>query len=638
MVRRLASLLLGLAALFSARGQDLPARAPSGEAADSLLRGNLTSISFDKFLNTSQWNGILSYAASRGEYSAVLKESFSSTVLRTDLFHITDQQRLDLELMRRLADRLQAVARVGSFIVSDNQSIGISNVSSNALYGGIAYEPFSGVRISPLVGVRMENQVGQRDHGASYLVDLATEGLEINGYRTLLDGRFQYDALAPRTVESRNVDFAAEKYFFEQTRNKLQVSYYRNRRDFYSPADDVIRRQFGVANNIETRSEDAFGLVDSLDYDLGSGLLMTLQGNLLSRSIDRETRYRSYSEEPPAPNTTIGELRLGGGMQLRYRDGRSFDGSAQMTFEERDEEHKLQPDDSLLEASVNSLTRLEERKNNQAQRTSLASSLTYRLSRSHTISLSGSTSLLRYDTPSAENDDDRDELWYIVSLTTTHAISRFLTLRLSADANLTHVVYLRSTRSADNTWNRIFRLSPRLDFAPSPRLRTINTFEVLANYTAYDFEYPSSPIRSYAFRQFGVTDSSTVDITRRVGIEFFGQLRYYERGELQWDAFTERPVNYFEDRAYTASLRYRFSPRLLFSVGIRYFSQSRYGYSGSEKVLEEYLRSQGPITFIRWSVASRTDVSVRGWYERQSQTGNPDHGITNVTMLLTLHI
>ncbi|HTK80708.1 MAG TPA: hypothetical protein VL633_00300 [Bacteroidota bacterium] len=615
--------------------QELPERvAPS--KSDSIRSGNLASISLDKFLNTYLWNGNAIVNAAMDQYSLSLRESFTSTVIRTEQIRITDQQRLDVSLMRKLSDKLQVVGQATSFIVSDNRSIGISNVSSNGFYGGVEYRPISALAITPLIGVRLENQVDQPDRGVSYLLNLASDDLEYEGYHTQLAGRWQYDNLAPRTVENRNLSVTAVKYFFEETRNKLVVNYYRNRRDFYSPADSTVRQQFQVANNIEARSEDAFSVVDSLDYNVGEKLLLTFQGNVYNRDIDRETRYRTYSAGTQAPNTTIGELRIGGGMQLRYRDRKKADAVVEFTFQERDENHRLQPDDSL--PNVTNLTRLEERKNNQSRRTSLASAIAYQVSRSNLISVSGSVNLLRYDTPSTENDDDRDELWYIVNLTTIHTINQYLTLRLSADANLTHLVYLASTRSADNTWNRILRLSPRVEYVPSGAFRTVNTFEVLANYTAYDFEYPSSPVRSYAFRQFGVIDSSGIDLTRKFGIEFFAQLRFYERGELRWDAFTERPLNYFEDRTYTGALRYRLNTSLLFSLGIRFFSQARFGYSGSERVLEQYTRSIGPVTSIGWVVATRSELSLHGWYEYQTQTGVSARGITNMTMLLTLHI
>ena len=254
------------------------------------------------------------------------------------------------------------------------------------------------------------------------------------------------------------------------------------------------------------------------------------------------------------------------------------------------------------------------------------------------LSLTASTSLLRYDTPRADNDDDRDELAYILSCSYYSRFSRHLTMRIFIDANLAHLVYLESTRSADNTWNRILRLSPRLEYIPSDAVTSVNTFEVLANYTSYDFEYPSSPIRSFVFRQFGFNDSTAIDLTGRLGIDLYGVLKLYERGELQWAEFQERPVTYFDERTIMGSFRYRFPGGLLFSVGIRYFNQSRFAYAGSERTLDQRLRSIGPVTAIEWLIGNRTSYSLKGWYEDQLQTGAPNRGFVTMTMSLAVHL
>jgi len=96
--------------------------------------------------------------------------------------------------------------------------------------------------------------------------------------------------------------------------------------------------------------------------------------------------------------------------------------------------------------------------------------------------------------------------------------------------NLSHLVYLSPQRSADNTWNRIFRLSPRFAYKPSEKFFSFNTFEVLANYTTYDFEFISASVRSYVFRQFAFIDSTEVGISNRFSLGWYHYLRFYERG------------------------------------------------------------------------------------------------------------
>ena len=618
-------------------GGELSHRPETG--ADTLPRANYSAVVFDKFLNTYHWTGILSLAETSGPVAVRLHEQFLSTLIRADRDYIKDEQSFDLSLKDRWSTSLRGSAEVTSFILADDRGIGISNASSHAAYAGLETEPFAHLFIEPLAGYRIDNQIDQKDRGASYLLRLSLDTMELGGYRTALGGRFQFDQLLPRQLETHAAAISLDKVFFERTRNSLRMLFTRNQRDFYTVTDSSVIREYGVARNIERRAENAFAVSDLLDYNVGSRLLFSFGGNILTRGIGRSTRYQVVSGgRTNTFSTSIGEFRIDGSVQARYSFSSSASAAGQFLYQERDENHAVEADDRILPSVADSASRFEQRKNNHSRRLSLGGVLEVALSPSDSLALSGSTTLLRYDTPSLENDDDRDELWDIIGLTFSHRFSGSLSIWLNADANLTHLVYLLASRSADNTWNRVFRLSPRLDFRPSGSFFTSNAFEVLANYTVYDYEYPSSLIRSFVFRQFSFADSTTIDLTRRFGIEWISNIRFYERGELQWEAFAERPVNYFEDKTYTGSARFRVGDGLLFSCGIRYFSQTRFMFSGSQRVLETFFRSVGPVGTALWHVADRTDLALKGWLEQQSQTNQLDRSYANMTMTFTIRL
>ena len=600
---------------------------------------NIASIMLDKSLNTYHWIGRASFSNVFGPYSLQLSEQFRSTLVRTDRKLITDEQSLELSLRRHLANNLKASGRVSSFILSDNRSIGISNASSHAFYGGIQHFAFHHVTVEPLLGIRFDNQIDQRDRGLSLLMNLFSDSLEFDGYQTELHARLQYDKLDPRRLETHRVLARLDKVFINQTRNSLSVQYNRNRRDFYIPADLAIQQQYNITHNIETRSEDALTLSDSLDYNLGKRTLLTFQGNLFTREINRGTRFKNLTaSRRPILDTEVNELRIEGSAQARYELGNKVSTSFRFAYQERDEKHAVQPEATALQFDLDSLSRIEERKNNHSRRTTLTSNFAVKLSRSHSVSLTTSGSLLQYDTPSLINNDDRDELWYIINLSTFHTFNQHLSASVMADVNLVHLVYLASSRSADNTWNRIFRLTPRLEYTPSNNITTINTFEVLANYTVYDFEFLSLQVRSFSFRQFAFIDSTMIYLTKSTAVEWFSHIRLYERGELRWGSFSERPNNYFEDKTIIGTIRHQVNRGLLFSVGIRFFSQSRFSYVGRERNLEHFLRSIGPITSILWNPGGRVDFLMRGWYEQQSQTNVPKRSYANMTMSLSVYM
>jgi hypothetical protein len=590
---------------------------------------NTASLLFDKLLSNYRWNGALVYRETAGPLAYAIDERFTSTLIKLGRSLITDEQHLSVAARYGLSERLRASAELSSFVLSDDRGIGISNASEYLLVDGITVEP--------LIGFRSDNQIDEHDRGASYLLRATGRDLDYNGYRTQFRGRLQVDRLDPRTIESDSAVVSVRKTFFPESRNAILFRFTRNRRDFYFTPDAAVRSAYGVSHNIESRTENNVLVGDSLEYEVVPGALLTFQGSVLARHIGRETRYRTASDDRLA--TDIDEMRLEGSAEAAFAPGRPLSGMFRFLYQERDERHTARDDPNYdAQVDVDAFTRLEEEKNNHAQRTSLAATMTALVSSRDTIGLAASGTILRYDTQSDENLDDRDELWYILNLSYARRMSRSLTVGISADANLTHLVYLASARSADNTWNRIFRVSPRAVYSPGEAFFSSNRFEVLANYTVYDFEYLSGSTRSFSFRQFAWVDSSELRLTKRFSANWYNYLRFYERGDFRWDEFAERPVNAFEDKTLQGTFSYILREGLLFSVGIRYFSSLRFGYIGSERVLERFFKSVGPTTQIRWTAGPRTDFSVSGWFEHQTMTDQPDHRSANMTMSLYVRI
>ncbi|HLF15398.1 MAG TPA: hypothetical protein VI932_10975 [Bacteroidota bacterium] len=607
-----------------------------GGPADS---SNGARILFDKIFSTYRWQGLLLYGGGTPGFRYDIGQNFRSTLIRTNTNLITDEETFRASFRHGPGDRIEPSAAMSAYVLSDRRGLGLSDVSSYSVHAGAAWRPSGVLTIEPLAGYRADRQSDRTDRGISYLLRMEADTFDYAGYVSGFDGAWEYNRLDPRTIETRRAQLTSRKSFPGDSRNTFELRYYRNRRDFYTPADADVMTEFGVDRNIETRAEDMFSVRDSLLYNVTPGFSLAVNAGVLSRGIGRESKYKSYADPGrPLLNSAVDELTIGGEFIAAWAVSASLDGRFALVLQERSETHQAERDDGYHETAVDSLRRIQERKNSVGKRTSMALALDVRLSPSHRVSVSASGTILRYDTPSILNTDDRDDLWYLASVTSRHRLSRYLSLTLSADASLTHLVYLSSARSADNTWNRILRLSPHATWTPFRFLVTSNRFEVLANYTVYDFDTPGAGVRSFAFRQFALADSTVWSLTKRASVEWNSHVRLYERGNLRWDDFSERPVSYFEDFTHIGTVRYAATPLLIFSLGIRYFSQMRFDYAGNRRVPQQFLRSVGPATGIEWSVSSRTALTVKGWYERQSRTGLPDHGIANVTMSLNVSL
>jgi hypothetical protein len=113
-------------------------------------------------------------------------------------------------------------------------------------------------------------------------------------------------------------------------------------------------------------------------------------------------------------------------------------------------------------------------------------------------------------------------------------------------------------------------------------------------------------------------------------------VKLYERGQLSWREFKERPVNYFDDRTYWGQFRYTPKANLTVAVGFRYFSLTRFRYDVRERVFDNRLVNYGPTCLFEWSMNRDTRLFITGWYEVQAQSGGPSESVSNVAMSIIL--
>ena len=152
-------------------------------------------------------------------------------------------------------------------------------------------------------------------------------------------------------------------------------------------------------------------------------------------------------------------------------------------------------------------------------------------------------------------------------------------------------------------------------FTPYKGLRTVNSFGILANYTVYDFEDLVSTVKSYSFRQFNVKDSTILRFNKWLGMDVYGELKLYERCELNWNAFSERPLNYYEDKIINSELNYFFNKFIVVSAGYRFFEQRRFNYNEGNRVFDTYIRTYGPVAKLNVNVKDNSRIEIVGSYD-----------------------
>ncbi len=603
-------------------------RTASASSRDS----NAASLGFEKNVFTYLWNLNTAYAEKNETYSLFFKDMFSSSVIKRDNQSLRDENNLMLSYSHTLLQPLAFRAETQSFVLSDNQSLGVSNAGIHTAMAGVSYSPWQRINFTPLLGVRFDKQEQHSDKGFSYKFLSSADTLYLSDFRTAYSFRLNESALSPRQFRNNAANVFFQKYFSDDATDSIRFRWQNNRWDFYVPADDSVKKNFGVTSNIRSRSELQLGVQNVLRYIVSKNFSTLITTSIDSRKIANAIRYKNFSVLQNIPfNTSVQELRLEGAFDVRYNDESTL-ALLGISVGERDERHLLETIDGVDKNFQENRTQQEQRLNNTALRTTLRGTLFTHITSLDAFTANGSVNVLRYDTPDSLNTDDRDELAMNYSMRNEHTFSRFFTASFAAEVILAHTVYLFKDKSANNSWNRIFRLSPEFYYTPAVNLSSFNSFEVLANYTAFDFESLIPSVKSYSYRQFAFLDSSSYDMSPRIGVDVFFNLRLYERGELKWSEFSERPQQYVHEATFSPQIRYTFKTKAMIALGFRSFAQTRFQYLHNERVFENDYFSAGPTAVFLITLSNDSLVEFRGWKEFQRRSDIPLRELSNVTM------
>jgi len=595
-------------------GQQMPVDSASVPA------GNTFHLGFEKNINTYSWTFNGSFALNAFGWRLTGEERYLTTVIASDQDRIKDDQTLGFELAKPLSESIELYTQLNSFIFSDTRTQGLNKLSSNKFAGGFRWAADEVLTFTPGIGYSFDNQQSILDRGMLYKA-----AAELNGYRlgnNVVFGMasFLKEDLSPREQNEQSALIRLGSIFGDRSSNQATIAYRNFSRDFYILSDTVSAMNGAVEFPIETRTEFNYMVSDELRYSIAEPLSFGLSANVTQRNVDRVQKRRVVRPDNPAFDTNVDEFRANAGFDIAYRRESESLWKLRFDISERAETHALENLEWAAPEAFNRQKKLEEQKNNTISQTQFALQLTQRIGDYDTATVTGTAMKMQYDTPSEENNDDRDEVFFLTGVRWTHRFSPSLQATLQGDATLRHTVYLFSERSANNTWNRIFRIAPSTRYQAGRAFSTVNACEVLANYTVYDFESVYPDVRSFSFRQLTLSDSTTVRLGVTTSVTARLQVRMYERGELKWDEFKVRPTAFFDERTYVVFLSYEKFDKLL-SAGFRMFEQTRYSYSGLDKAKTGILTSFGPTCRIEFRWRESLGMLIDGWYQITRDTG-----------------
>jgi hypothetical protein len=586
---------------------------------DSLLKQQEWRYGTDKIANTFLFSSdmlIRDIAITGTEY--LFKKRYRGSIMRTNTIAVQDNITVQGLLKHELSDAFQALGQMLYSSRSDSRDIALQSAKRMGGYIGLGYQGnlFSGEVYG---GFEANEQLGIKGGGASAYGHIRHVPINLSeGLMLQSEGRGQFTAIdSMRNMADIDVMLSAFSYQQNGSRNRIymQIRSTMLNRDFYSPQGSN-----SGALAIERRLEQR----NRADADIGIEILPKFSANFMLNAeiadIARLFRNPITEFSNTAINRNLQEfiVNVTGSLSYDNESGNRITGG--FSLFNRDEKNAVKQVFAIDQDQLDIIRKQEFQRDNVSNRFRLFSFGQIILGKHDTIGYDASASLLRYDTPSTSNNDDRDEQTIIASLFWKRPIDEHLTISLLGGLQQTHFVFLKSERSSLSNRNSSIRFAPGLQW----RSRTLEfnpQFEVLANYTIYDFELPGTAVRSFSFRQFSYRDSIRYVFRKDWTIEGNLFIRRFDRGIMSWSEFSETPITMSTEQFFKFLMFVPATRIMRIGLGGRFYQLIQEPYSRSIGQNTSQLNAKtliyGPEMFAQAQFPDGSSISLRSWYEWQ---------------------
>lgn len=576
----------------------------------------LSNTSFERFLNTYFWKGKYFSSHQLGVWTVTANNNFQSTLINLSERALRDENEFSFTLSRPFYAQSQLRFEGSNYFLSDNRSLFRNSAVSNRVSVGIVARPSAWSLLEANGGFKAERQVNQFNSGFNYALRGELFGYQFSNFEISSRVNFSQEFLDPRRNEDKGIVLSLNQKYNRATL-LFSGGVSEERRDYFS---NVLASQVPTTV-VERRIEQNFFTLDSLSYRTFSNLTTRAKIELRRRVILRENSQQFSDFTNAVYDNEIEQLRLvtDAGITLESSSLQTFAG---ILFQQQSESYR--PINALSENPI--ATAREQFRNNSFQVATLYLSSIWRRFNAagdtvHYFFVSAQMRGFRYDTPDTTNTDDRDEVSYALTLSDSLRLNPSFGLRLVASFSTTANVFISRERSANNTKNYIVRFSPATVWRVPKKIESVNEFGVLANYTVYDFEI-GSQARSFSFRQFSFLDSTQFFLNESVALKFLYEQRLYERAELYWNDFSERPLSRFNDRSLSFEIEARHAS-IVSSLGVRVFARSQTNFQTRPKADEVELIELplpdllyiGPTARISYRPSPTIEFETSGWYQ-----------------------
>lgn len=601
---------------------------------DSVLQSREWKYGTDKIANTFLFSSdaIVQHTLPIGT-DYIFKKRYRGSIMRTTTIAIQDNLTAQGLLKHQLYGSFHVLGQFLYSTRSDSRDIALQSAKRMGGYMGLGYRGDI-MLAEAYAGYEANQQLGINGGGSSVFARIEHfpislgEGLMVRSF-----GSAQYTVI-DSTRRMADIDISLNAFTINDdsgNRLSLELRSMLLNRDFYSPQGSQ-----GILA-VEQRKEQRHRALADIGIEILPKVMAEFTINAEIADIARQFQKPITEFTTTSINRNLQEftVNVSGGILYQHDSGLMV--KSGFSLFTRDEKNAVIPLFAIDQDQLDIIRKQEFQRDNISNRFRVFSLGQFVLGQRDTIGYDVSASLLRYDTPSFQNNDDRDEQLIVGSMFWKRSITKHLSMNISGVMQQTHFVFLKSERSSFNNKNSSIRFLPSLHWV-NQSFEMHPQFEVLANYTVFDFELPGTAMRSFSFRQFSYRDSIIHRFNQGWSMEANLFVRRFDRGIMSWSEFSETPITMSTEQFFKFLMFVPTIGGFRIGLGGRLYRllQEPYQQSTSQSQLQSETLIYGPEMYGMMSYRDGSSLSLRSWYEWQFIGENTRRNQINVFLQASL--
>jgi len=538
---------------------------------------NNLEINFIKQNITWYWQDILNYNFNNNYYGIEFRQNFNSKLVALSKKNKNwrDENNFIGFAFRKFSN-FETGIYTKSWLLSDRQSSAKNLFSNHVLGIKSNYSPKHNLKISPYIGYQQAQKITPIRNYDDLGWDVGLVGeynnFVLDNYIGSFETEFDYDIFPNRQNSNQGFQLDFKTNFSPLTSDSISAYYNRSSKQIYTPIqkEDSIK-SFIIDRLINVDYEEKY-FHNYLEYQLSSKSNLALQTILSSKNI--------YYESRAIPTGDV--LKFENRLNLFFAFNDFIANFGFDTFQETQDNTGIYTDIEALQSN-------------------LRTNINYFISPKDQLELKFTLSKYQYDTPdSSNNNDDRDELRIVSGLEYIRQFSPILKLKLEAYINFFHRVYIFKEKSANNNWNRVFRLSSIIEYKNKKINNTLKN-EILANYTVYDFEQQFSESQSYIFRKYILEDSLSYKIFPKLKAGLRVRYEFEDKGSFFKSEFAQQILQSSESIFLDLYLRFKNIYLMDFDSGFTIYNRNDWRHVPIKSIIRD-VNNVSPYVRIKYNL------------------------------------